>query len=85
MIIKTETGSEYYLRSGILTKKGDNLMAYKTYNVIPFEHGTTKSIEDILKLPQGKPEIGKRVYFSGLGEWNVTTNVVEIIEEDEDD
>lgn len=83
MIIKTETGSEYYLRGGILTKKGDRMLAYKVSKVIPFEHGTVEFISDISKLPHGKPEVGKRVYFSGLGTWNITTNVVEIIEEDE--
>jgi hypothetical protein len=40
-------------------------------------------LEDILNLPIGKPEIGKRMYFSGLNDWNVTTNIIEVIEEDE--
>ena len=83
MIIKTETGSEYRLRNGILTKVGDRVMAYKVFTMIPFDHGTVSDLEDILNLPTGKPEIGKRMYFSGLNDWNVTTNVVEIIEEDE--
>ena len=81
MIIKTETGSVYSLDRGILTKKGDNLMAYKVHFMAPFEHGTVNDLEDLNNLKPGQPEIGKRMYFSGLGEWNVTTTVVEVIEE----
>ena len=83
MKIKTETGSIYNLNRGILTKEGDNLMAYKVHFMAPFEHGTVNDLEDLNHLEQGQPEIGKRMYFSGLGQWNVTTNVVEIVNENE--
>lgn len=81
MIIKTETGSEYYIRDGILTKAGDRLTAYKVYSIKPFEHGTVSCVEEIESLPDGEPVVGKRLYISGLGEYNLTTNVVEVIEE----
>ena len=83
MIIKTETGSEYRLRNGILTKVGDRLMAFKVVFMAPFEHGSVADISDCVLLEPGQPEIGKRMFFSGLGNWNVTTNVVEIVDEDE--
>jgi hypothetical protein len=50
---------------------------------IPFPN-EVKSIEEIHDYPHGTPEIGKRLYISGLGNWNVTTNVVEIIKEEDD-
>lgn len=81
MIIKTESGSEYYLRNGILNKKNDNMLAYKVIKTIPFPNDA-KSIEEINEYPAGKPEVGKRLYISGLGSWNVTTTVVEVLEEE---
>lgn len=82
MIVKTETGSEYYIRNGILTKAGDNILAYKVSGTIPFKHGITDT--ELAKLPYAKPEVGKRLYIQGLGTWNITTNVVEVIEEEND-
>lgn len=82
MIIKTESGSEYYIRNGILNKAGDNLLAYKVHATKPFIHGMDE--DEVLDQPNAKPEVGKRLYISGLGNWNITTTVVEVIDEDGD-
>ena len=81
MIIKTESGSEYYIRNGILNKANDRFLAYKVYGTKPFVHGMNE--DQVLSQPDAKPEVGKRLYIYGLANWNITTTVVEIIDEGE--
>jgi hypothetical protein len=83
MIIRTESGSEYYIRNGILNKKNDNYTAYKVSYMKAVPDGI-ESFDEIDRLPKSNPIVGQRLYVCGWKGWNLTTKVVEIIKEDND-
>ena len=87
MRITTESGAVYEIIGGICCKTGHRGEVYS-----PFMVWTMKAIdqdnppatwEELRTIPDGDPEIGKRMYVSGKDEWWISTKVVSIEEIDE--
>jgi hypothetical protein len=80
MIVITETGSKYVLEGSICYKynsKGRGVDAFKLYHMTPVPLDV-EDISEVFKLPQGDPEVGKRLYVSGKDSYWLSTKVVEI-------
>lgn len=89
MKVTTESGAVYRI-----TK---NRICYKTdhygHTYPPFKIWVMKSLDpdnlpfewsSLNEIPTGPPEIGKRLYVAGREEWWISTRVVSIEEDDND-
>lgn len=84
MRITTETGSVYEIDDGLCIKKnaeGERIDAFKVWVMKPVPDDIT-TWEEIHDLPQGEPEVGKRLYLAGRDVFWISTQVVSVKYED---
>jgi hypothetical protein len=83
MKITTKSGSVYKINDhGICTKydkDGNAIDSFKAY-VIKSVAADIKDFDQLLADPNDAPEVGKRMYISGLSVWWISTIVVSIEE-----
>jgi hypothetical protein len=86
LTITTETGSVYtvdYLNICEKRDKDNNWIdTFKVLTMKPVGDWVT-NLNDLLELPNGNPEIGKRLYLGGRDTWWISTKVVSIEESNE--
>jgi len=84
LLILTKSGSKYDIDpNGICRKydsRGEMIDAFKVFYMRPVPLGVG-SMDEIFKLPEAGPEIGKYLYIAGRDSWWLSTEVVGIEEE----
>jgi hypothetical protein len=81
MKITTETGSVYEINDGRVchkfNKEGIVIDAFKVFYMRVVPDGVL-SMKEVYELPEGDPEVGKRLYLGGKDSWWFSTRVVKI-------
>lgn len=84
MRITTESGSVYEISPhGICVKtdsEGNRIDSFKVFSIKPISENVTEWA-DLLDIPNSRPEVGKRMYISGLNTWWVSTIVLKVEED----
>lgn len=79
--VTTETGSVYDIdENGIcrkFNKEGVLVDSFKPYIIKPVPDDVY-TIDAVLELPEGAPEVGKLMYVSGINTWWISTMVVKV-------
>jgi len=82
MKVKTVSGSTYEFEDSLCTKfnkDGDRVDTFKFWSMKPVPDDVIVMAQ-LYELPEGKPEIGKRLYLSNRNSWWLSTQVVSIEE-----
>lgn len=83
MLISTKSGSRYEIApNGVCRKydsQGEMIDAFKVFYMRPVPLNVS-SMDEIYKLPEAGPEIGKCLYIGGRDNWWLSTEVVSIEE-----
>ena len=83
----TESGADYVLTDGFVYHRGYNMgkvwgmkSAHADVGVLPWDNGGDEAWEDVTF-----PVVGERLYVGTRDEWRISTPIVTITEENEDD
>jgi len=79
--ILTKSGSRYEINDHGVCKKynseGEAVDAFKVFYMRPVPLGV-QNMDEVYRLPESDPEIGKCLYIGGRDRWWLSTEVVEI-------
>lgn len=81
MKIYTASGSVYDLGERLCRKynaEGTLIDAFKVYFMKTVPLKGIETMEEVYDLPNGVPEVGKRLYLGGRDNWWLSTEVVKI-------
>jgi hypothetical protein len=81
MKIHTASGSAYELENGICRKRnseGTVIDTFKVYFTKAVPMSGISTMEEVYDLPNGEPEVGKRLYLGGRDSWWLSTEVMRI-------
>jgi hypothetical protein len=80
MRVKTISGSIYEFKDSLCTKfnkEGEIVDSFKFWSMKPVPDEVIE-MSQLYLLPEGKPEVGKRLYVSSRYSWWLSTQVVSI-------
>lgn len=82
MIVITESGSNYRIQDGFWSRNGESRERIVSFRSVPEDAKTWQDVRDA-DIPA--PRVGYRMFLSNFDVWRVSTPVVRILNEDDDE